>query len=64
MSKKHHHLRPIPPGNSSPNGPSRSLRAVGKKLPPQVKPAADPVPLPPAATPAPTPPLSGTAGRL
>ena len=64
MSKKHHHLRPIPPGNSSPNGPSRSLRDIGKKVPPQVKPAADPVPPVSALTPAPTPPLSGTAAWL
>ena len=58
MSKKHHHLRPIPPGNSSPNGPSRSLRDIGKKVPPQTKPADAPAPAP---TPESPPPLSAVA---
>lgn len=61
VSKKHHHLRPIPPGNSSPNGPSRSLRDIGKKVPPQIKPAAAPAPAP---TPELASPLSAAARPL
>ena len=65
MSKKHHHLRPIPPGNSSPNGPSRTLRDLGKKVPPQVKPTAPEVVASPVAPAPESPaPLSGAARPL